>query len=365
MRGGYTLPMTVLDDSSTSVATGGPSVGAAPGGAGVLPYAPQNAVISIRPAGGGIFYIFATLIGWASVLLFLKYLAGSIDAWTANGWRYGLSAVMWLPLVLAHTFRRTLPPRMWQRALLPALFNAAGQICFGLAPYFIGAGFAAFLIRISVVTAMVGAFVLFADERVLLRNPWFWVGLVLVVGGSAGTVLFRGEGLGQGTMLGVALGAGAGICYGAYSVSVRYFMHGVSSMLSFGVIALYTAVILVAAMLLFARGRGGDVRQLTAFGWAMLGLSALVGIAVGHVFYYSAIARLGVAISNGILQMAPFLTAVGSYLLFGEVLTTGQWVCGATLFVGAVVLLRTEQTRQQALARVGAGMAENPPSGEA
>ena len=84
--------------------------------------------------GSGIFFVVATLIGWASVLLFLKYLVPFIDAWTANGWRYGISALLWLPLLVVGARRGTLPEGLWRRAMVPALFNCAGQVCFAWAP---------------------------------------------------------------------------------------------------------------------------------------------------------------------------------------------------------------------------------------
>ena len=57
----------------------------------------------------GIACVIGTLVGWASILLFLKHLAPFLDSWTTNGWRYGLSALMWLPLVVVGVWRKTLP----------------------------------------------------------------------------------------------------------------------------------------------------------------------------------------------------------------------------------------------------------------
>lgn len=74
----------------------------------------------------GITYIVLTLLGWSSVLLFLKYLTGFIDAWTANGWRYGLSALLWLPVLIVGGRQGTLPEGIWRRALMPAAFNCIG-----------------------------------------------------------------------------------------------------------------------------------------------------------------------------------------------------------------------------------------------
>ena len=75
----------------------------------------------------------------------------------------------------------------------------------------------------------------------------------------------------------------------------------------------------------------------------MLVISAFVGIAFAHVFYYASIARLGVAVSAGIILLQPFLAGTASYFLFGERLTVLQWVSGAAAVGGAIVMLRTQQ----------------------
>ncbi|OWY71191.1 hypothetical protein B7486_11355 [cyanobacterium TDX16] len=296
----------------------------------------------------GITYIVLTLVGWSSVLLFLKHLTPYIDAWTANGWRYGMSALLWLPVLLVGARGGTLPEGIWRRALVPALFNCMAQVCFAQAPYYIGPGLAGFLLRINIVFSTAGALILFADERPLARSPMFWGGLVLVVAGSIGTVLMGSTPLVGGTATGVILGLGAGAFYGLYGVSVRYWMHGIRPMVSFGAISLYTAAVMVSLMIVISPGRGAGVFGLSGFNWMILVMSALIGIALGHVFYYSAIARLGVAISAAVVQLAPFITGVASVLIFGEVLTSWQWMFGAIMLMGAGTLIHSERSRRMA-----------------
>jgi hypothetical protein len=56
--------------------------------------------------------ILLTLAGWTSIPLFLRDFAHgpfAIDAWTANGWRYGVSALLWAPVLVLGLWRRNLP----------------------------------------------------------------------------------------------------------------------------------------------------------------------------------------------------------------------------------------------------------------
>lgn len=300
-----------------------------------------------RYDAAGVVFIIATLLGWSSVLLFLKYLTDYIDGWTANGWRYGLSALLWLPILILGARRGTLPEGIWRRAFWPSVVNCIGQSCFALAPYYIGPGLEGFLLRFSILFSVGGALILFADERVLVRSGAFWGGMVLLVGGMFGTVLLGNIPLSGGTLIGILLGLGAGAFFGLYALGVRYYMRGVPAMTSFAAISLYTAIGMVGAMILMGRRHGLVVTDLSPFGWAMLVLSALIGIALGHVFYYAALARLGVAVASAVIQLAPFLNAIGALFIFGEELTRWQWISGFVLFAGALVILWAEQARRR------------------
>ena len=303
----------------------------------------------------GIAMVVLTLLGWSSVLLFLRHLADHIDVWTANGWRYGLSALLWLPLLVRGLWGRSLPPGLWWRAIMPAVANTAGQVCFAATPYYIGPGLASFLLRLSLISSTAGAFVLFSDERALIRSRAFWAGMGLVVLGSLGTVLLGRTPIEGGAAVGVLLGAAAGALYGLYAVAVRYWMRGIPAMTSFAVISLYTAVCVVGLMLALGESAGMEALELSAFNWTMLVLSALIGIALGHVFFYAAMARLGVAVTTAVIQLAPFITGAASVVLFGEILTGGQWGSGAVLLIGGVLLLRAEQMRPKSVVAVRRG----------
>ena len=108
-----------------------------------------------------------------------------------------------------------------------------------------------------------------------------------------------------------------------------------------------TLVGMVVLMALRGEAGGMGVWDLSAWSWVILVASAVIGIALGHVFYYAAMARLGVAVASAVIQLAPFLGGVASVLIFHEVLTGGQWTSGFVLLAGAFLLLRAEQRRPQ------------------
>jgi len=307
--------------------------------------------MSVKPTksgAGGVVLILLTLLGWSSVPLFLKYFTAYIDAWTANGWRYGISALFWAPVLVWGAWRRTLPAGLWRAALVPSLFNIAAQICFAWAPYYINPGLITFLLRLQIVFVALGAYMLFPAERPILRSPTYFLGVLIVFGGLLG-LCFLGETLPRGaTALGVGLAITAGVLYGGYSLSVRRYVHHISPVLAFAAISLYTAFGVVSVMLMQGRDHGAVAWSLPWGQFGMLVASAFAGIAITHVTYYSAIARIGVALSTGVILLQPFITSTCSYFLFGERLTVGQWLSGLTAMVGAVIMLNTQRrlTRQ-------------------
>jgi drug/metabolite transporter (DMT)-like permease len=303
-----------------------------------------------RPAkrgASGIVLILLTLLGWSSVTLFLKHFTSYIDAWTANGWRYGMSALFWAPVLGWGLWRRTLPDGLWRAALVPSLFNLAAQICFALAPYYINPGLIAFLLRLQIVFIAVGAYVLFPAERPVLRSPTYVCGVVIVFTGLMG-LCFLGEKLPRGaTALGIALAVAAGILYSGYFLGVRYYVHHISPIVSFATISLYTATGVVILMLLKGRDYGAAAWSLPWGQFGMLVASAFAGIAISHVMYYAAIVRIGLALCAGVILLQPVITSTASYFLFHERLTLAQWLSGVTAIGGAVIMLYTQRRLAQ------------------
>ncbi len=290
-------------------------------------------------SGLGVITVVLTLIGWSSIPLFLKHFAGLIDPWTANGWRYGISALLWLPVLLWGWHRRNLPRGLWKAALVPSLFNIPGQVCFAIAPYKIDPGLMTFSLRLQIVFVALGAVLLFPGERRVVKHPAFIAGIVLVLGGTMATAALRPGGLGSAETLGVVLSGGAGMLYACYALSVRKCMQGIPPLVAFAAVSQITAAAMVTLMFIFGEQGGATVLALPGEQQVLLVLSSLIGIGLGHTFYFISIARLGVAVASGVVQLQPFLVSAGSLLLFKEKLSSLQWVTGTTAVAGAIVML--------------------------
>jgi drug/metabolite transporter (DMT)-like permease len=288
----------------------------------------------------GTAFLMGTALCWGAVPVLLRDLKDYMDAWTANGFRYSLAAVLYWPVLAIAARTGALNRLTVRRCLVPALLAFGGQVFWALAPYYLEASAIAFLIRLALLWSLVGAMTFFRDERALLSQPIFYLGLLLAVAGfvvlSANQVE-AGQGINVAGILIISLCA---LFFGFYSVSVRYFLQGVHPLVAFGTVSQF-----VAAGTLVAMAIAGDFRDLLVLPsskWGVLVTSSILGIALGHSFLYAAVKRLGAAISSGLLTGTPFVTIVLAMLVLGERLTVMEWSAGVAMVAGAVFLLRSQ-----------------------
>lgn len=313
--------------------------------------------------GAGITLILTSLACWTTIPLFLRHFTDQIDGWTANGWRYGFSALLWLPLLLMAARRRAVPRGLWRAAVLPSLFNTAAQVCFGLAPYYVEPGLMTFSLRLQIVFVTFGAAMLFPAERVIIRKPGFIAGIAMVVIGTMLTVYLKPGGLGGGTALGVALSIASGLLYAGYALSVRATMHGMPPLLAFSAVSQYTAAMMLVLMLVFSRNLhthapsfGLEILQMSSGQLTMLLVSAVIGIGIGHTAYFKSIQALGLAVSAGVVQLQPITVSIVAPFLFpdDEHLSAAQWATGLIAVGGAAMMLFTQHlaSRKKAIAPI-------------
>jgi len=273
---------------------------------------------------------------WSSVPLLLKFFTRRLDAWTVNGIRYTFAALFWLPYVLRHVREAPAGRSIWKDALPPAMIHLVGQVLFGLAPYFNDATVINFVSRSSFLFTTLLGFALLREERPLARRPMFWIGFAGTAAGLL-ALYFGGLGTTSTSAAGMILLVITASCWGFYSVLVRKFMHGYENRVSFGVISLYAAPGLLALM--FGVGNWRPVFDLPLGLWILIWMSAIAGIALGHVLFYRAIHTLGPIASEGSLLFIPFATALLAGALLGERMGKLQWIGGLVLVTSCLFLI--------------------------
>lgn len=280
---------------------------------------------------------------WGVTPVILRRLTQFIDPWTTNAIRYPMAAMLYWPLLFYMRRSGKLTKDLLKRCIVPALFSLGGQVFWALAHYELQASEVGFFVRTSTAWAILGAMILFDDERRLLYQPRFYYGLVLILIGFLAMSLLGGNAEKEGLLvdgnysLGVIYVLLASTFFGFYIVSIRYFVPNVNPMHAFGIVCQIVSVGVIVG--LFAFGHVQAIGQQSAFSWSLLVSSTLLGIAFGHVLMYTAIQRLGASITSSCQSLLPFVTVSAAHLALGENLGAWQWRGGLLMVVGAIVLL--------------------------
>ena len=285
--------------------------------------------------------------------MLIRRLTPFLDAWTANGIRYPISSVLYLPLLwhLKKTNRLTFD--LIRSCTIPALLAVGGQIFWSLAHYELQASEIGFFARMSTAWAVFGAMILFRDERLLLKQPKFVLGLTIIAAGflvmslipDSATVanstqphMVDSHGLSKGNYrLGVTWAMLASAFFGLYFVSIRRCVPDVHPIYVFSVVGQIVAIGMIIGMLYW-----GDVRSIahqTPFSWSLIVASSIMGIGIGHVLVYTAVQRLGASITSSCQCVLPFATVAVASVTLSERLLPQQWMGGVMMILGALLLL--------------------------
>ncbi len=306
-----------------------------------------------RELGFGYAAASATLLSWAAVALLLEHFTASIDVWTANGWRYGAAAILWMPLAVLVLRRRGAGGVPWASVVGPSILWFLGQVQFASAFYFVGPAMVTFMIRVQILCVILISAIAVPSARGLLRLPAVWAGVAMMLGGAGGMLGFGAEPPRVDDWTGVALAAGSGATFAGYGVALRFMLPAADDarrprlgpMERFSFIAVMVGGGMVALMLLLGEERGAVAARLDGGQLGLLALSSILGVMVGHLAYFVAIERIGVVAASSIVQLQPFIVLLAAWPLFGERMTLPQLAAGVTLAAGAAVLVRTQTGR--------------------
>jgi drug/metabolite transporter (DMT)-like permease len=286
--------------------------------------------------------------------LFIKYLTGYVDLWTQNLLRYVAACLFWLPFLLAEARAGRVPKIVWKRAILPFLPNIVTQNLWAAAFYYINPGFASLLSMTAFLWVIILSVIFFADERRLLGKRQFWLSILLSIVGLAGVMFFHPdfaiatpggpEFTISFTLIGIAIILLYGLLWGFYGVAVKIAFRDIDSRTGFSVVTIYTVVAMF--ILTFFMGRPEKCLEMPALGWISTVVSGILGIAIGHVLYYTSIRRLG-STTPSLVQLAqPFIVVVISYFVFSELFNIPQLIFGVILVAGSATAILSEKGQE-------------------
>ena len=128
-----------------------------------------------------------------------------------------------------------------------------------------------------------------------------------------------------------------------------------SGSLPVNLIRLLLAIFLLGAFTWLTRGTPLPL-DATAHNWAWLGLSGLVGFTIGDLCLFRAFVVVGARVSMLLMTLVPVITAIGGFLVMGEVLSAKELLGMALTILGVSTVVWERR-------RTAAGLLERLPVG--
>lgn len=194
--------------------------------------------------------------------------------------------------------------------------------------------------RSSVLFVTVFSFLLFKDERVLIKSRAFIGGLLLAIIGVVGVITGRNNLRLNDFNLGVIIILISAILWALYLIVVKKRVRKIEPLIVAGIVyTLSTPFFFISSLLWGDLSRIFDASPGINI---LLFVSGMLCVGIANAFNFKSIKLIGTAISSTLVLITPFFTGIASYFIFREVLTIPQILFGIILIVGGAILLRAK-----------------------
>ena len=285
---------------------------------------------------------------WIWPPIFIKYLGSYFDDFTQNFYRY-LSAVVFLLSFSLINYRDEFIKALGnlRQFILPTLLVCIFQTLWVRGIGLLEPGVVALLHRSNVLFVVLFSFLLFEDERRIIKSKYFVAGSLMAIAGVAGIIVGRyGVRFGN-SDLGVVLILLCGIGWALYLITVKKIVRKVNTLVSVSIIfSLATPFFLIGSLFF---GDIGAVLETPVLVNVLLFVSGICCVGIANAFNYRSIKLIGTAISSSFILITPFFTAILSYYIFGETFTFWQIISGVVLIMGCIMLLRSARIKTKSM----------------
>ncbi|HOQ33344.1 MAG TPA: DMT family transporter [Candidatus Hydrogenedens sp.] len=284
------------------------------------------------------------ILGWSFSPIFIRYLQDAYDPFIQAGIRYSGAVLFLVPYCLL--FYRDAFKKAFLKPIptfILSITNVVMQSAWTIGIYNSTASLGQILVKIQIPIVAFFSFLVFAEERSLIKNPRFIIGSILGILGSV-LLIYKPSAIDEfpylhRAVLALFLSAflwGIYCVYGKYTVERE--LHPIPM---FGVISIYTTIGLL--LLGYFLGSPEKAIQASVPIHLIALFSGLLPIAVAHSSFHYAQWHLGSAFCNTLLTLNPLITHFFALLLWkNEHLSLIQWVGTAVLLLGCVLVLLTQ-----------------------
>ena len=250
-------------------------------------------------------------------------------------YRMAIASLILVPIALI----RHGPPRHWPASGLRFAALGGAALCFDLALWntavlYTSAANATLLANTAPLWVAIAAALLFKEKL----SGRFWIGLLLVLSGAAavlGADFLRDFHLGLGDLMAIS----AGVFYAGYYVATQAGRRSMASLPYVTAAGVTATIMLLGLVLLMGLPLTGYPLQ-TFAAFAALGLVTQV---LGYVSVGYALGHLPASLVAPTMVGQPVMTALLAIPLLGETLLPVQWIGGAAVLVGIVLVHRSHR----------------------
>ena len=283
------------------------------------------------------------VVGWALSPVFIRFLSEPFDPFTQAFVRYSCAAAaliiicgLWLPRELMAAVRQWRPLLALSVVVVgfQYLWTAA---CFGANPTI-----AQLTTKLGLLFVILLSFILFREERGVIKSAAYIVGTILSLIGVA-LVLARAPGsltpqIDRYSLMLLM----AAVCWAIYVVTAKHLVFGLHPVAMFTVLAVYCSAGLGLLSAFF--GQPAAILGLDAQTSALLIISGLFPIAAAHPAYHFAQKHLGSAFCGSVELLNPLITFMIAIMIWpDERLNLVQWIGTAALLTGCFLVLHSRR----------------------
>ncbi len=295
------------------------------------------------------FLFLGPIFSWSLQPLFMRWFAAYYDPWTQNAFRFSAAAICVLILGKTRgilTFR--LPRAAWLAIAMVSIANIAQQTFFAWTYEFIYPSVAILVARTDIIFICIISFIVFPDERSIIRSPRFLIGAALALGGVM-VVLFgrdpeildKLEVASTTFWIGVFISTLYALSCASYSVTIKSAMRRIDPLICFIHVCWISSVVFTICALIFgnisdlwlSRPETSSTLWTDPITWMLI--TGITSIAIAHPFLYAALRGLKAVVAVTLLMLLPFITCTLSAVVYDDRLTIVQGLGGLTVIVGA------------------------------
>lgn len=292
-------------------------------------------------------------LGWALAPVFIRGLSATYDPYTMNLLRCTGAAVPLLAISLV-AYRDDLCAALanWRGMVGLALLNVLQQTLWTIGCSGAGATVAQIVSKLSVVLVIMFSFVLFHEERAIIKSPVYLLGTLaslagvgLVIGGGSESMALALDF----PMVALLIVA---VLWAIYVVWGKHLVRNVHPVPMFTVLAVYTTI--GFGLLMPALGSPSTIVSAGPRMAVLAFLSGLLSLGMAHPCFHFGQKYVGSAFSISVVLLNPLLTfLVAQWFWADERLVLVQWA-GAVLLLGGTFAVIYIGRRVAVSARISA-----------